>query len=201
MSDMIWRRYVLNRNEDVWFDAHDEEVGIGVAPPNGYVCFNTPTVAQKLPVKGASAALAAAEYIPGVKERASTLCMTLPTDSAERKEVPLFEGAVAYFPAAFALMARTSKTGNDKHNAGEPLHHARGKSMDHSDCVVRHLVDIADIVAAIEREKLFNEPGYESVRQQLLNEAGQFFWRAGAYVQELCEKYDNVPLAPRARVL
>lgn len=65
----------------------------------------------------------------------------LPTDSKERKDVPLTTGVLDYFPAALAEVARVSKAGNDKHNPGQPLHHARGKSMDHADCILRHLAE------------------------------------------------------------
>src|ERR1700722_11536324 len=51
--------------------------------------------------------------------------MTLPTDSNERKTYPVLSGCVKYFPAALAGVAKISKLGNDKHNPGEPLHHAR----------------------------------------------------------------------------
>jgi hypothetical protein len=66
---------------------------------------------------------------------------TLPTDSQERKEVPIARGFLDYFPAAVAEVARLSKAGNDKHNPGEDLHWARGKSMDHADCIMRHLTE------------------------------------------------------------
>jgi hypothetical protein len=65
----------------------------------------------------------------------------LPTDSAARKNTPMARGCLDYFPAAFAAVAQLSKAGNDKHNPGEELHHARGKSADHADCILRHLVD------------------------------------------------------------
>jgi hypothetical protein len=130
----------------------------------------------------------------------------LPTDSAERKAMPIYSGVVAYFhdalsclplaedrtneacsagivesllcldleclardslsllenleaarlgrsrraeaetfldryPLALAAVARVSKAGNDKHNPGEPLGWARGKSADHADCIARHYVD------------------------------------------------------------
>lgn len=65
----------------------------------------------------------------------------LPTDPASRKAIPLVRGCLDYFPAALAAVAQLSQKGNDKHNPGEPLHHARGKSTDHADCIVRHLVD------------------------------------------------------------
>ena len=31
--------------------------------------------------------------------------------------------------------------GNDQHNPGEPLHWARGKSMDQADCLIRHFLE------------------------------------------------------------
>ncbi len=46
----------------------------------------------------------------------------LPTDSDERKEIPIFSGVMNYFPLALAAVARHSKRGNDKHNPGQPLH-------------------------------------------------------------------------------
>lgn len=66
---------------------------------------------------------------------------TLPQDSEARKDMPLATGVFDYFPAALAEVAKLSKAGNDKHNPGEPLHWARGKSMDHADCIARHLID------------------------------------------------------------
>lgn len=66
---------------------------------------------------------------------------TVTVETADRKEVPICSGVLDYFPAALAAVARLSKIGNDKHNPGEPLHWARGKSMDHADCLARHLVD------------------------------------------------------------
>ncbi len=66
---------------------------------------------------------------------------TMPTDSKDRKGVPLVTGVLDYFPAALAAVARLSKFGNDKHNPGQPLHWSRDKSADHADCIGRHLVD------------------------------------------------------------
>jgi hypothetical protein len=61
--------------------------------------------------------------------------------SKARKDVPLFSGVMAYFPDALVEVARLSKAGNDKHNPGQPLHWAREKSMDHADCIARHLLE------------------------------------------------------------
>lgn len=59
-------------------------------------------------------------------------------NSAERKGEPVYDGVLRYFPDALAAISRVSKAGNDKHNPGEPLHWARGKSTDQMNCVVRH---------------------------------------------------------------
>jgi hypothetical protein len=93
------------------------------------------------------------EEIPSFDQRVNEFCekrradaynaarQTMPTDSVARKNTPICTGVLDYFPAAIAAVARISKLGNDKHNPGQPLHHARGKSMDHADCAARHLVD------------------------------------------------------------
>lgn len=116
--------------------------------------------------------------------------MTLPADSAERKQYPMFSGCLAYFPAALAGVARISKQGNDKHNPGQPMHHARGKSMDHADCILRHLTDTADLLSAFKRGNL-------ATPEQVLTEVSQLAWRALAYSQELHEQF-GAPLAPGA---
>jgi len=66
--------------------------------------------------------------------------VALPEDADGRKETPICTGVMDYFPAALAEVARVSKAGNDQHNPGQPLHWARGKSVDHADCIARHLV-------------------------------------------------------------
>ena len=65
----------------------------------------------------------------------------LPTDSAERKKVPLWSGLFRYFPDALVAVARLSWVGNEKHNKGQPLHWSRDKSNDHADCLLRHQMD------------------------------------------------------------
>lgn len=120
------------------------------------------------------------------------MSMTLPTDSAERKEYPLYSGVLRYFPAALAGVALVSKRGNDKHNPGEPLHHARGKSTDHGDCILRHLTDVTDLVAASAR-------GHEVDPNSILSEASSLAWRALAFSQELHERFGS-PLAPGAKL-
>ena len=65
----------------------------------------------------------------------------LPTDAKERKRVPLASGMFDYFTSALVEIAKVSQAGNDQHNPGEPLHWARGKSMDHSDTMLRHFIE------------------------------------------------------------
>lgn len=65
----------------------------------------------------------------------------LTTDYAERKNLPVITGVLDYFPDAIAAVAAVSKAGNDQHNPGEPLHWARNKSLDHVNCIGRHLIE------------------------------------------------------------
>ena len=62
--------------------------------------------------------------------------------SAERKDMPIHTGVMLYFPDALAAVSRVSKAGNNKHNPGEPLHWARGKSTDQTDCLARHMLTL-----------------------------------------------------------
>lgn len=63
------------------------------------------------------------------------------SDSKLRKATPIVAGCLDYFPDALAAVARLSVAANEKHNPGEPLHWSKGKSNDHAECIVRHLMD------------------------------------------------------------
>jgi hypothetical protein len=107
----------------------------------------------------------------------------LPTDSAQRKALPLARGCLDYFPAALAAVAALSKAGNDKHNPGQPLHHSRGKSSDHADCIVRHLID---------RGTVDTEDG--------IRHSVKVAWRALALLQEELEAAGEAALPRAAKV-
>jgi hypothetical protein len=106
----------------------------------------------------------------------------LPSGSDARKAVPLVTGVLDYFPAALAEVAKVSKAGNDKHNPGQPMHHARGKSTDHADSLLRHLVDRGGV-----------DPD-TGVRH-----SAEVAWRALALLQQELEDA-GAPLARGARV-
>lgn len=113
---------------------------------------------------------------------------TLPLDSKQRKEFPIYSGPVRYFPKALAEVAKVCKIGNDKHNPGQPLHHARGKSSDHADCIIRHMVDMSeDFGKGVGRD----ENGVPQV--------AYIAWRALALAQQWLEDNDGAPLAPGAK--
>ena len=65
----------------------------------------------------------------------------LPTDPTERKSYPIVTGFLDYFPLACLEVSAVSVAGNNQHNPGEPLHWARGKSMDQADTAVRHIME------------------------------------------------------------
>lgn len=67
--------------------------------------------------------------------------MSLPTDAAARKALPVYTYVTEYFPDALLAEVAVAVAGNDRHNPGEPLHWARGKSTDQMDCAFRHMMD------------------------------------------------------------
>lgn len=103
---------------------------------------------------------------------------TLPSNSAARKAIPITTGVLDYFPAAIAAVAQVSKSGNDKHNPGEPLHHARGKSTDHADSIARHL---------LERGGVDPDTGQRH--------SAELAWRSLALLQQELEDAGEAPLA------
>lgn len=101
-------------------------------------------------------------------------------DSAYRKAFPLATGLLDYFPDACAAVAEVSFKGNQKHNPGEPMHHARGKSMDHADCIMRHLTE---------------RGGFDGD----IRHSAALAWRALAHLQEELEQAFGLPLPRGAK--
>lgn len=67
--------------------------------------------------------------------------MSLPTEKNARKERPIASGVLSYFPDAIAEIAHVSYVGNKQHNGDGPMRWTRHLSTDHSDCLLRHLME------------------------------------------------------------
>lgn len=66
--------------------------------------------------------------------------MALPTNSKERKDIPLARGVLDYFPDALCEVAAVSLAGNKQHQLG-PLRWDKSKSTDEADALMRHLLE------------------------------------------------------------
>lgn len=104
----------------------------------------------------------------------------LDTTSEERKQFPMARGLLDYFPDALAEVSRISYLGNLKHNPGQEMHHARGKSTDHADCIMRHLA---------------GRGGFDGDTR----ESASLAWRALALLQEELEAEYNLGLPRGAK--
>lgn len=109
-------------------------------------------------------------------------------DSAYRKAFPVTSGLIDYFPDACAAVSEVSYLGNLKHNPGQIMHHARGKSMDHADCIGRHLMERGG----------FDTIVVEGVTYRIRHTAA-LAWRAFALLQEELENELALPLPRGAR--
>lgn len=107
---------------------------------------------------------------------------SLPDDAEARNGIPMADGLLYYFPNALAEVARVSYFGNLQHNPGQPMHWARGKSTDHENKILRHLVD-----AGKRDSKGIRHSAYLA-------------WRALALLQEEIERDEGAPLPRNARL-
>lgn len=82
------------------------------------------------------------------------------------------------YGVALMEVARLSKYGNDKHNAGEPIHWSRNKSFDHRDTIARHLLQYA-----------------ENDTDDGMLHATKVAWRCLAYLQVLLEVKEGLPMS------
>lgn len=98
--------------------------------------------------------------------------MSLPTDAAARKAIPVYSGFVVYFPDAIAAVAQLSQIANEQHNPGTDVHWDRSKSKDELDAMMRHTLDMAG--------------GTESDADGVLHATKQA-WRSMANLQKLLE--------------
>lgn len=106
---------------------------------------------------------------------------SLPEDADARNAIPLADGLLDYFPNALCDVAKVSAAGNRQHNGNDPMHWARGKSTDHRNKILRHLVDSGRKDAKGVRHSAY------------------LAWRALALLQEEIEREEGVPLPRNAR--
>lgn len=121
------------------------------------------------------------EIETAMRESAIRTGIILPTAAADRKRIPIATGVLDYFPAALAEVAKVSFQGNEQHNPGQPLHHARGKSKDHADTMIRHFLERGTI-------------DVDGMRH-----SAKMAWRALALLQEELEA-EGAPLARGAKL-
>lgn len=139
-------------------------------------------------ISPAAAKIAAPQIVVAVAQPQDARRYTERLTSAERKRHPLAEGLLDYFPDALAVVSNVSWIGNEKHNPGEPLHHSRGKSMDHADCCARHLSERGG----------FDEVTINGATHRIRHTAA-LAWRALALLQEELESELGLPLPRNAR--
>lgn len=106
---------------------------------------------------------------------------SLPDDAAERNSYPMADGLLDYFPNALAEVSKVSRIGNEQHNPGQPMHWARGKSTDHRNKILRHLID-----AGGKDDKGVRHSAYVA-------------WRALANLQEELERDLDLPMSRASR--
>jgi hypothetical protein len=98
--------------------------------------------------------------------------LSLPEDDAARREYPMFDGLIAYFPNALADVAMVSKIGNEQHNPGQPMHWARGKSTDHENKIMRHLADVGGRMPAACATRRGSRGARSRLQEELEREEG-----------------------------
>lgn len=108
----------------------------------------------------------------------------IPQGDQTRKEAPMFRGLLGYFPAALFEVANHSWESDQKHSPGntEGPHWVRGKSTDHEDCIVRHLIDAGG-----------RRPLNPFARARRRYHLRALAWRALALLQEDCEDTGALP--------
>jgi hypothetical protein len=102
----------------------------------------------------------------------------------------VFDFLTKYFPLAIVEVTKVAVVGNAQHNPGEPLHWARGKSMDQLNTAQRHLLDHG-MGAVFDESDDGRVPG---MRTMHLAKAA---WRIMAEIQLICEAKSE-PDAPSA---
>jgi len=122
-------------------------VGTPMAPPTNESIQKLMEAAKAAPFKQFSAAVAkaleTAEFVSEISEPVvpTDRMVSLPDDAKAREEFPMATGLLDYFPNALAEVSRLSYLATQQHHPDAPMHWDRGKSPDHRNKILRHLVD------------------------------------------------------------
>lgn len=115
---------------------------------------------------------------------------TIPQGDQERKDAPMYRGLLGYFPAALFEVAAHSMDSDKKHNPGavDGPTWARGKSADHEDALIRHIIDAGQRRNRMECSGHGGPPPRgSSARDARRYHLRCLAWRALALLQEDCE--------------
>lgn len=113
----------------------------GWAPGRSGKGYTNAFISTKDTCRGSSVTVDVVLWEPPAPSPTAAPTPILTADKAARKEMPIARGVVDYFPRALAEVSHVSFIANEQHNPGEPMHWAKGKSADHADCIVRHLIE------------------------------------------------------------
>lgn len=173
-----------------WASTHNELGKTVDEVRAAYSCRPNLQVYRKMPVPTNGHAEGHVRSVPAVHDStigvgAQARRFFIPQDDESRKSAPLFRGLLGYFPAALFAVAAHSLASDQKHNPDNPdaPKWTRGKSSDHADCIVRHLIDAGTRETVSKDERLYH-----------LTAAA---WRALAQLQEEHE-YHGAEVSPRS---
>ena len=104
-----------------------------------------------------------------------------PATQSNKEEYPMWDGLMAYFPAALAAVAHVSYVGSRQHQPDLPTQWTRNKSTNHKDKILRHLLE--GDVSELDTDGTLH--------------AAKVAWRALANLQIILEK-NGALIAPAA---
>jgi hypothetical protein len=120
----------------------------------------------------------------------------IPQGDQERKDAPMFRGLLGYFPAALFEVAAHSLDSDKKHNPGavDGPTWSRGKSTDHEDTIIRHLIDAGPRRNSVAfKLAQWLAPKFSSAKDARRYHLRCAAWRALALLQEDCEADGAAP--------
>jgi hypothetical protein len=136
----------------------------------------------------------AGDYVAELKQRAEgpaagQRSRLIEADSATRKTYPMCEGLLDYFPTPWQRWRGCLSSGTPSIIRASQCTTPGGKSMDHDDCIVRHLIERGG----------FDRVIIDGIEHRIRH-SGSLAWWALALLQEEIEREQGLPLPRAARV-